>query len=81
MEKLKTGVEQRAARESLKLMTENVMKFKLPDTFKYKIASFNKQKKQFTEEQCSYIDGLYEKYMGYGGFPSVKVKHDFKKKR
>lgn len=81
MEKINTGVEQRAAKRTLEIINENTMKFKLPETFKNKVDSFSKQKTPFTDEQMSYIDGLYEKYMNYGGLPSVKVKHDFKKKR
>lgn len=81
MEKIKTGVEQRAARKTLDIINENTMDFKLPEDFKKKIGSFSNQKTPFTDEQMSYIDGLYEKYMNFGGLPSVKVKHDFKKKR
>jgi len=80
MEKPNTGVEQRAAKRTLSIIKENVMKFRLPDDFKETINSLDKAKGLFTEEQCSYIDGLYEKYMKFGGFPSVGVKHDYKKK-
>ena len=80
MEKINTGVEQRAARRSLDIMKENVMKFKLSPDLKQKINSFNGQKTPFTDEQCSFIDGLYEQYMKQGGLPSIGVKHDYKKK-
>jgi len=80
MAKINTGVEQRAAKATLEVINENKMKFKLPPEFKNKIESFSKQKTPFTDNQLSYIDGFYEKYMNYGGLPSVKVKHDFKKK-
>lgn len=80
MEKIKTGVEQRAARATLTLILDNKMKFKLPNDFLSKIRSLSNQKGDFTDNQMSYIDGLYEKYMKYGGLPSVKVKHDFKRK-
>ena len=80
MDKINTGVEQRAARRTLDIMKENVMKFPIDTDLKEKIASFSKQKTPFTDDQCSYIDGLYEKYMKLGGFPSVGVKHDYVKK-
>lgn len=79
MEKINTGVEQRGAKRTLQIMKENVMKFRVTEDLKEKIHSFDKQKTPFTDEQCSYIDGLYEKYMKIGGFPSVGVKHDYKK--
>jgi len=80
MEKIKTGVEQRTARATLKLIIDNEMKFKLPADFLRTINNLNRQKSDFTDNQLSYIDGLYEKYMKHGGLPSVKVKHDFKRK-
>jgi len=80
MDKINTGVEQRAAKRTLEIMKENVMKFRLDEVLKEKIASLSKQKAPFTDEQCSYIDGLYERYMKLGGFPSVGVKHDYVKK-
>ena len=81
MEKINTGVEQRAAKATLSVIIENEMNFKLPEDFKHKVESFNRQKNPFTDNQLSYIDGFYEKYMNYGGLPSVKVKHDFRKRR
>lgn len=80
MEKINTGVEQRLARANLKLMIENKMKFNIPADLKSKIKSMDAVQGNFTDNQLSYIDGLYEQYMKAGGFQSVGVKHDFKRK-
>jgi len=42
--------------------------------------SFNKQKEDFTPNQLSYIEAIYEKSWEAKGFESAKTKHDFVKK-
>lgn len=74
-------IEQRIARRNLSIILENVMKFPLKETFKIKVRSINSQKAQLTDNQLSLVDGLYEKYMKAGGFGSVSIKHDFKRRR
>lgn len=71
-------IEQQLARKTLKIMKDNVMRFDLNDDLRRTINSLFYQKTEFTEEQLSYIDGVYEKYMKAGGFPSISVKHDYK---
>jgi len=73
-------IEQRIARGNLKIIIDNIMKFPLKETFQSKVNSFNSQKGEFTSNQLSLVDGLYEKYMKAGGFGSIGVKHDFKRK-
>ena len=73
-------IEQRTAKGNLKIILDNVMKFPLKKTFQVKVKLINSQKTEFTDNQLSLIDGLYEKYMKAGGFGSVSIKHDFKRR-
>jgi hypothetical protein len=73
-------LEQKTAKQVLDLIIENKMKFKLAASFLKTVKSMYNQKEEYTPNQLSYIDGLYEKYMKAGGFESVQVKHDMKKK-
>jgi hypothetical protein len=73
-------IEQKTAKTTLNIIRDNTMKFKLSTEFKNTINKLAKQDSSFTENQLSFIDGLYEKYMKAGGFESVGVKHDFKRK-
>jgi predicted AAA+ superfamily ATPase len=72
-------LEQELARRTLSIISKNEMNFRLDQAFKNTVRSFSNVKGDFTPEQLSMIDGLYEKYMKFGGFPSISVKHDFKK--
>ena len=73
-------IEQKTAKTTLNLIRENKMEFKLNTEFLKKVISLDEEKKTFTPNQLSFIDGLYEKYMKAGGFESITVKHDFKRK-
>ena len=42
--------------------------------------SFNKQKEDFTPNQLSYLEAIYEKSWESKGFESATTKHDFKKR-
>lgn len=71
---------QRSAREKIKLIIENKMKFKITDQDYIKtVRDFKNQKEPYTENQLSYIDALMEKYWKFGGFGSVGTKHDIQK--
>ena len=73
-------IEQKTAKTTLNIIRENTMKFKLRPEFMNTVNKLDSQDTPFTENQLSFIDGLYEKYMKAGGFDSVGVKHDFKRK-
>lgn len=72
---------QRLAKELLKLISKNEMKFVITDQeYKQTVESLMSQKTPYTDNQLSFIDGLYEKYMKFGGLGHVPVKHDYVKK-
>lgn len=73
-------LEQKTAKGVLEIIIENKMKFKLDPPFLKIVNSMFDQKPDFTPNQLSYVDGLYEKYMKAGGYGSIAVKHDIKKK-
>ena len=70
----------RLAKQTLELIIENKMGFKLPNDFKETVYSLHGQKEPFTDNQLSFIEGLYEKYFKLGGFQSASVKHDNKRR-
>jgi hypothetical protein len=75
---------QRGAREQLKFILANGDKLlRLSNGKKYLITAkeFQNMKENFTPNQMSFIDGIYEKTMGVCGFDFFKVTFKPNKKR
>jgi hypothetical protein len=74
--------QQRSAREKLKFILANkkhLLNVKGGEN-KYSAAiNFNNMKELFTDNQLSFIDGIYESTMKGAGFESVSVHHDKRK--
>lgn len=73
------------AQKTAKIQIEFIQKQKI--TLKPKLqealqgfSDMIKRNEQFTPNQLSFIDGIYEKAMEKLGFESVKTKHDIRKK-
>ncbi len=74
---------QNGAKTKLKIIIgrrDNILKLRSGKKLIEAAESMNNCKENFTPNQLSFIDNIYEKSWEAKGFESVKTKHDFVKK-